>query len=68
MTQTVVAFYVLAWIFTADGKEREIFVANRFDSRLECNSAATQVREKMKGIKTTYSRFVCVPVAAETGQ
>lgn len=64
-----VAFYLLVWVFaTPDQTEREIFFANRFGSRIECNSRATEFHAQIasqEDVKLAYSRFVCVPVPGE---
>ena len=63
-----VVFYLLVWVFATPDAEREIFFANRFPSKIECNSKAAEFREQIvadKEVKPLYSRFVCVPVPGE---
>lgn len=68
MSAFSVSFWMLIWIAATpapDTIEKELFFADKFPSRIECQSVATQIAEKIKEQPMTYSRFVCVPVPGE---
>lgn len=63
-----VAFYMLVWVFaTSPQDERQMFFANKFETRIECLSKATEIREQVENqkVQLTYSRLLCVPVPGD---
>lgn len=57
------ALYVLVWVFAVGPKEHSVVFGDKI-SRIECKSKVTELkeRERRQHVKTTYSRFVCVPL------